>query len=149
MGKLWTEDQQLVNNIAENLLEAMTVFPKRLIHLDTLCREFDLPASQLNILFLLARQDLSISELAERTGIAKPNITPLVDALHQKELVERVPSTTDRRVVFLRLLPNGLKRIEEIRNAVSKQIGDWSVTYSRSEARELSQALATLVRLSH
>lgn len=148
MPKRWTEDSELVTSMAENLLEAMTVFPKRLIRMDALIHQFDMPLSQLQLLVLLADADLSISELAERTGIAKPNITPLVDAMSDKGLVERIHSKQDRRVVFLHLCEAGHACVAQIRDAVAQQMMEWPVQYNRSEARELNAALASIVRLT-
>lgn len=148
MPKQWTEDTGLVSSMADNLLEAMTVFPKRLLRLDELSRQFDMPLSQLQLIVLLSREDMSISALAECTGIAKPNITPLVDAMSAKHLVERIHSTKDRRVVYLHLCDEGRACMEGIREAVRQQVIDWPVQYNRSEARELNSALVSIVRLA-
>lgn len=147
MPKRWTEDSELVSTMADNLLEALTVFPKRLIRLDELIHQFNMPLSQLQMLVMLSGGDLSISELADRTGIAKPNITPLVDSLNERGMVERVHSTKDRRVVYLHLCEAGVRCVEALHAAVAAQVCAWPTDYSRSEVRELNAALASLVRL--
>lgn len=148
MAKRWMDDAVLVDSLAGNLLEALTVFPKRMLHLDVLTREFDMPLSQLQLILLLAEGDITITQLSECTGIAKPNITPLVDNLSDRMYVERIHSDKDRRVVHLHLRDEGRACLEQIREAVRRQIIAWPVKYNRSEARELNEALASIVRLN-
>lgn len=147
MPKRWTDDPNLVNSLAENLLDAMTVFPRQLIRTDELTHEFGMPMSHIQMLIMLADKDLTISELAQRTGIAKPNITPIVDVLCEKKLIERIRSTEDRRVVNLHLLDAGEKCVAGFRENMAQQALRWPVKYSRSEIRELNAALMTIIRL--
>ena len=81
MPKKWNEDAVLVGSVAENLFELLPVFPKRLVHTDALVRDHQMPFSHIQILVMLSGEDLSIGQISDRLGIAKPNITPLVDAL--------------------------------------------------------------------
>ena len=46
----------------------------------------------------IAKQPMSIRELASLLGIDPPNLTPVVDDLEQAGLVERTSHPTDRRV---------------------------------------------------
>lgn len=147
MPKRWTDDANLVNSLAENLLDAMTVFPRQMIRTDELTHAFGMPMSHIQMLIMLAGNDLTISELAMRTGIAKPNITPIVDALCEKKLIERIRSTEDRRVVNLHLLDAGQQCVAGFRENMAQQAMKWPVKYSRSEIRELNAALMTLIRL--
>ena len=147
MAKKWTEDAEILNSMATNLLDALAVFPKQLIHLDQLVREFEMPLSHIQILVVLAGGDLSIGSLSEKMGIAKPNITPLVDTLCRKQLVERIRSEVDRRVVNVHLTAEGVKLLDRVRESVSRQVTEWSIPLSRSEAKELNAALASLLRL--
>ncbi len=147
MMKKWTEDTELVDSISANLLDALAVFPKRLVQVDSLLRQFEMPMSQIQILVTLADGDLSIGQLSQQLGVAKPNITPLVDAMSARGLVERYRSLTDRRVVNVHLTEDGVALMEKIRHSVSEQIVEWPAQLSRSEAKELNTALSRLLRL--
>ena len=46
----------------------------------------------------IAKQPMSMRELASLLGVDPPNLTPVVDDLEQAGLVERTPHPTDRRV---------------------------------------------------
>lgn len=50
---------------------------------------------------------LSTSELGESLILSSGGVTRLVDRLAERALVERIPDTDDRRVVWVRLTPGG------------------------------------------
>ncbi|WP_052230356.1 MarR family transcriptional regulator [Streptomyces sp. CT34] len=57
-----------------------------------------------------------VSELAHSYGISSRAITPLIDGLEQRELVQRSPDSRDRRAVLIDLTDEGqafLARVEE------------------------------------
>lgn len=148
MAKKWTEDTELLNGMAANLLDMLAVFPKQMMHLDRLVREFGMPLSHIQILVVLSQGDLSIGSLSEKMGIAKPNITPLVDTLCEKKLAERIRSEEDRRVVNVHLMAGGAEMLEQIRASVAKQVTEWTLPMSRSEAKEMNAAFASILRLT-
>ena len=148
MPKKWNEDALLVDSVAENLFEMLPVFPKSLLHIDALVRDHQMPFSHIQILVMLAQGDMSIGQISERLGIAKPNITPLVDILRDNGLVERIRSTTDRRIVHVHLLPAGAEKLARIRSDIAAQVKEWKGNFSRSEVKELNNALASIVRLA-
>ena len=61
---------------------------------------------------------MSVSEISRRFGIAKPNITPLVDRLISAGLVERVRNKADRRVVDVYILDAGREKLREIQKVL-------------------------------
>ena len=64
--------------------------------------------AQGRILFVLWREDaLLITALAERTGLAKPTLTSMLDRLETSGLVARAANPTDRRQVLIGLTPAG------------------------------------------
>lgn len=147
MSKKWTEDEALMKSLSVNLLDALAVFPKQMLRLDALVREFDMPISHIQILTVLREGEVSIGALSERMGIAKPNITPLVDALCERDLAMRIRCMQDRRVVKVRIADDGTEMLEKIQASIARQVESWSVAMNRSEAKELNAALQTLLRL--
>lgn len=147
MPKKWNEDATLVNSLSGNLFDLLPLFPKRVIHVDELVRVHQMPFSHIQILIMLSQGPMSIGQISERLGIAKPNITPLVDNLRDDGLVERVRSEQDRRIVNVHLLPEGEKRLEAIREDIAQQVTAWRGSLSRSEAKELNNALGSIVRI--
>ncbi|RMF44469.1 MAG: MarR family transcriptional regulator [Planctomycetota bacterium] len=80
-------------------------------------RQFGLTSSQYNILRILRGEGAPLPslEIAQRMIQAVPAITGLIDRLEAAGLVQRQRSTSDRRVVFVRITPQGrslLRRID-------------------------------------
>lgn len=148
MPKRWQEDAALVEGMAGNLLGLLPVFPKRLLRVEELVRSYGMPLSHMQILILLMDGELSVGQLSQQLGIAKPNITPLVDALQDAKLVERARSQADRRVVSVRLLPTGEELLARLRQDIARQVAAWRGSLSRSEAKSLSAALGSIIRLA-
>lgn len=145
MAKKWTEDNALLESITGNLFEALPLLPKRLVRVDAITREFDMPFSHIQIICMLQGGSMSIGEISKNLGIAKPNITPLLDNLHERGLVERVRSVKDRRVVNVALLPEGEEVAQKLRETIAGQIMAWPECISPAEAKRLNNALACLI----
>lgn len=146
--KKWTNDAALVDSMAGALVDMLSLLPKRLVRTDAIVRDHGMPFSQVQILVLLADGPLSVGDISARLNIAKPNITPLVDSLRQMGLVERVRDEDDHRIVNVRVLPAGEEKLQQIRDDVRAQIISWQGEYSRSEMKELNNALATVMRFA-
>ncbi|WP_340026255.1 MarR family transcriptional regulator [Paenibacillus sp. FSL K6-1096] len=54
-----------------------------------------------------AEQGLKVSEISRYLGLTPPTVTQLINSLEAKELVERQPDPSDRRVVRIRLTKEG------------------------------------------
>src|SRR5437660_9994393 len=70
----------------------------------------DLPAAQLYALGELARDDLRMTELAGRLGLAESTVTRVIDRLGSAGLVARGTSAPDRRCGVGELSPRGRRR---------------------------------------
>lgn len=147
MAKNWTEDGMLVDAITGNLFEALPLLPKRLVRVDAITRKFDMPFSHVQILCMLAEGSMTIGDISRSLGIAKPNITPLLDNLAERELLERVRSTKDRRIVNVELLPAGVQMAADIKAAIAEQVAEWPETIGSNDAKKLNNALACLISI--
>ena len=64
----------------------------------------EITIEQWSVLYHLWKEDgLSQQELCNRTFRDKPSITRLIDNLEKQQLVNRMPSTTDRRINLVAL----------------------------------------------
>jgi len=67
-----------------------------------LFKRFDLTEQQWRVLRVLwSSERVSSAELAERTLLLQPSLVGIIDRLERKELVTRVRSVDDRRVVYI------------------------------------------------
>ena len=148
MTKKRTIDPAMIDAVAQNMFHVMPLIKKRLLHMDMVQKEHGTPLSHVQVLAML--QDagtMSVSEISRRLGIAKPNITPLVDRLYEAGYVDRQHDENDRRVVNIVLLPAGAEKLAAIRATNARQIQVKAEDLSVSEFRELSDSLSSVVRI--
>jgi long-chain acyl-CoA synthetase len=72
----------------------------------------DLSLPQYRLLAFLSQGDWAASALADRLDVSRPSVTSLVDGLVKRGLVERRPSTDDRRRVDHVLTDAGRSALE-------------------------------------
>ena len=147
MAKQWKDDQALVGAISQSLYDALPLLPKRLVRVDAITREFGMPFSHIQILCMLTDKEMTIGAISSSLGIAKPNITPLLDALHERGVLERCRSEKDRRIVNVRLLPEGQALARRLREAIAAQTNEWPDSFSTSDIKRLNNALAYLIEV--
>lgn len=98
-----------------------------------------------------SREPLSQIELANRLGVEGPSVVALVDRLVKAELVERVPSETDRRIKHVVLTAAGQQLYAKVKTAAdayrSELLG--GIDKARLQAAtELLEELQALVETS-
>ncbi|MCE5342108.1 MAG: MarR family transcriptional regulator [Eubacteriales bacterium] len=138
----------LIDSVARNLFLALPVFRKRLLHMDVIQREFNIPLSHVQVMAMLNDNgSMNVSEISRRLGIAKPNITPLIDRLIQENYVERIRDEKDHRMVNVSICPEGVKVLDLIRRKMRTLVGDWATALSVSDLRTLNESLTTIYRV--
>lgn len=148
MTKKRTIDPAMIDNVAQNMFHILPLIKKRLLHMDLVQREHGTPLSHVQVLAMLNDVGtMSVSEISRRLGIAKPNITPLVDRLYEAGYVDRQHDENDRRVVNIVLLESGKEKLDAIRATISRQIQMQVEGLSVSEFRELNESLSSVVRI--
>ncbi len=79
-----------------------------------LARDANLTPSQLRVLQLLdEHESISAGEIAAKTQLSNATITALIDRMVVRNLVARTRCNTDRRKVWLALLPDGRKALKD------------------------------------
>jgi DNA-binding MarR family transcriptional regulator len=108
-------------------------------------QEFELSPVQCHVLHLLEpEQPLPMGRLAQTLGCDASNVTGLVDRLEARGLVERQPSSGDRRVKVLRLTPSGCRMRTQLLNRMTTGSCHLS-QLSPAEQRSLVRILERLV----
>ena len=143
-----TVSTECVENIAQGIFQVQPLLKKRLVKLSAIQSEQGIPLSHVQVLAMLEEVgSMSVSEISKRFGIAKPNITPLVDRLVNAGLVDRIRSETDRRVVNIVILEEGRERLRQIQNALNAHVAGWQNTLSAEEFTRLESALADILAI--
>jgi len=87
---------------------------------------------------------LTLGELSRKRLVSGGNITCVIDNLEKEGLVERVPSTEDRRVIVAQLTPKGKKRFEETFVKHAEFVTKTASVLSEDEQATLSHLLKKL-----
>ncbi len=134
---------------AETLpIDLLLLYPlirRKLLRTDSFLKAHRLSLSHLAVLALL--QDglpATVSGLAVRLGIAKPNITPLLDRLVLEGLVSRGHSEKDRRRVSVALLPAGQALLGEFQAACSESVRQQTARLTPSDFASLVRSVQKL-----
>mgnify|MGYP001765277548 CR=1 FL=1 len=113
---------------------------------NTVLRAHDLTWTGFLVLWLLWIWDrMETRRVAENVGISKATLTGVTNTLVSRGLVERIPSTVDRRLVELTLTPAGQELMVELYpefNAAEAELVDG---IGRRDLDRLTRNLRTIV----
>ena len=142
------ERDAALEHLYDMLFQAWPLMRRRLLPSSAQQAEFGMPLSHVQVLVMLDhRGSLSITEISQSFGIAKPNITPLVDRLIEEGLVMRERNSADRRVVNVVICEKGRERLADIYRDLCDNLFDWTRTLSSEDMAAFNGALETIVRL--
>lgn len=114
--------------------------------MDVELSDCDLTAAQWQVLRVLSiHGQRKAAELAEALNQDPGAITRMVDRLEAKGLVQRLRSTTDRRVVEIELTPHGLSLAPQIADVGVRVLNYSLQDFSKAE---LAQLLSLLKKLN-
>ena len=127
-------NKEMVEQVAKTTFDVLPMLRKRLLRMDVVQAEHNVPMSHVQVLTMLGENGvMTVSEISQRLGIAKPNITPLVDRLIADGYVERRRDETDRRVVKVVLLPEGEEQLASIQETIVRHAMRWVGTIPDKE----------------
>jgi DNA-binding MarR family transcriptional regulator len=110
----------------------------------------DLTANQLAVLGTLFREgSLTIGELAAAEKVQPPSMTRTVGCLADKQLIDRTPHPTDKRVVIVSLNGAGAAVIEESRRRKEAWLNHRLKELTPAERKILRDAAPIIERISH
>lgn len=141
-------DPAVVDSIAHHIFQVVPMLKRRVAKLSALQEEQGMPMSHMQVLSMLEEVgSMSVTEISRRYGIAKPNITPLVDRLVAAGLVDRVRNAADRRVVNIVILDAGREKLKEIRSTLNEYVNGWADSISLEDYYSFERSLSEIVRV--
>ena len=102
--------------------------------------------SQYRVLWLLQERPHTSSELARHLEVTRPSITNIVDVLVHRTYAERGESATDRRVVWVRITPEGTLCMQRARRQVLTEAEALVARLSEAERAALLDGLGLLCK---
>ncbi|GAA4237331.1 MarR family transcriptional regulator [Postechiella marina] len=103
-------------------------------------KPYGISPQQFNILRILrgAGKAIKVQTIKERMVERAPNATRLMDKLHDKQLIKRLPCPEDRRVVHIEITDKGLALLTQIDKNYKNDLLE---KISEEEALQLSNLL--------
>lgn len=87
-------------------------------------KDIPLSMTQLTCLYIIKHNDgLSMSELANDLNMSNQQLTKVVDALVEFEMVERVCDENNRRKFCASIAPKGRELLQSLKEEVDKKLG--------------------------
>jgi DNA-binding MarR family transcriptional regulator len=106
--------------------------------------EFGETLAQFDLMSQLYRQPdgIRMGELSQRLMVTSGNVTGLVDRLIRKKFVERKPSGTDRRILFVTLTPLGHEAFSAMAAAHERWVTELLKPLNMKSVSQFMQLLA-------
>jgi len=135
------EREDLLQELIDRLISLM-----RKVRHDITPSEPVLSQPQLHLLFTIAlkKNGVSVSELAELTGVTPGAVTQFVNALVERDLVARESDPNDRRIVRLRVTPTARRQMEKMRREYITAAARTFDELSLDDLRILNEILSRL-----
>ena len=105
----------------------------------------DLSIIQVRLLGILRDREPGMLELARHLKLEKSSLSGLIDRAEERGLVERVPSTDDRRVSNVRVTDQGRKLSRVLEEKVNAEIAKLVGVLSRSDRDRLAKLVGQVV----
>lgn len=88
--------------------------------------------------------DMTIGDLSAKMYLANSTTTDLIDRMEKTDLVQRVRSTSDRRVVHIHLLDKGRQIIEQVIRARQQYLQEVLSNFEVEEVTEIRHRITQL-----
>jgi|SRR5690625_1376681 len=107
----------------------------------------DITTDQFTILqFVLKREFVTATQIAQTFGVGRSAITALVNRLHEKKLIERKRNQKDRRIVYLSLTEKG----EHVVTETEKKIHNFLIEkLAHFDQENIEMFLQSIEKLAH
>lgn len=112
-------------------------------HLREFLRSHDSTMPRFDVMAALHRADgeLTMTELSRRLLVSNGNTTTVIDRLESDGLVQRTPSTADRRIINVALTPAGRRQFTKLATEHEAQVDSIFGDVSAADLDALEQLL--------
>ena len=137
MGKTVAEISDLIVNFYPRLRKIFRNF--------VAIKDIPITVTQLTSLAIVAKRGrITMSDLAEELCMSNQQLTKVVDALCEFEMVERIVDNSNRRKIYAQVTPRGAQTIGDLRSEATVKINEVIGESSAEEIDKLYHSLAHL-----
>jgi DNA-binding MarR family transcriptional regulator len=133
-----------LDRVIDNLLFVLHVSHRKILRVDLSEVAGNLTRVHMGIMGMLSKRNMTVSELAKMSMVARPQMTHLVDQLVTIGCVERQPDPKDRRVINLALTDRGRELFGQMRGKLSESIRNILTGITPAELTQMEHSLETL-----
>jgi len=138
------------NHFEEMIMEVKNFyieFFKKTLIMDGRRSGFDFTLSEIKALSAFrGDKDYTMGELSKNAQVAMPSMTEMIDKLEKHEIAERYRDANDRRVVKVRLTPQGRKLRKEF---MQRRLKEMKEIFGKLSQGELNDLVKSLKRARH
>ncbi|GAA2600480.1 MarR family transcriptional regulator [Winogradskya consettensis] len=110
-----------------------------------ICAELDLTPMQATLLCAIKDEPKRMTYLAASLGMTKNALSQLVDRTERRDLVNRVGSDQDRRVIMLGVTPTGKVLADAVYAETADRLPDIAKNLTPDDQRDLERVATTVV----
>lgn len=116
--------------------------------MDSQFRYIDLTASQGILISILWREgEMRISDLSKKIGLSNSTVSGIIDRLEKQDIVKRIRSQEDRRVVYVTITDDFKKKAKKHFDEAERQLGKMINRANSEELDLILEGLDTLKKL--
>lgn len=135
-------DNHKVESIVDSLFHLIPLFKNNIMKLEVREEDKDLSPIHFHILFLLDDLgQLPMFEISRNTNVTKSNLTPIIQKLIDRGLIERVRDEKDRRVLNIDISKEGREFIEGYKDTIVKNLKTKMQNLSEDDLAKLASSL--------
>lgn len=134
--------------LASGFFELNRVLHNRMVELANDQERLEIPMSSLQIMMMIdSIGPVTISEISHSFSIAKPNVTPMIDRLAEKNYVRRDRDKGDKRIVHVALTDFGHKTIDELKNRIGSYLEMICNSFGADTSEHTQESLDAVLKI--
>lgn len=135
-------------NISSDLFNLLIYLHSKLFNPSGLAKSCSMPPSHMKVMFHLRHKGASsVSEIAKRLLISKPNMTPIIDKLLSDGYVHRYNNPDDRRIIMVELTNKGEDFLKDQAQHIKNKLADIIAPLSDEDLQKLDESVKNMLTI--
>ncbi|MFE5323347.1 MarR family winged helix-turn-helix transcriptional regulator [Paenibacillus sp. NPDC056579] len=114
--------------------------------LQTIIMDPQLNNSTISVMFQLEHQSMKMNDIADYLTITLGAATSLVDKLERQNIVERIRSVEDRRIIYVQLTDTGKEKLNSLREHIWAEANTIFANLPEEQMQEYIQTVDRITR---
>ncbi len=138
----------MINRIADEFFNMMMFLHKNAFNPNEISKKLPMPMSHFTVLHFLARNGPSIiSAIAEELQISRPNMTPIIDYLLEKDMIFKYPNPKDKRYFFVEITEKGQETLKIKGKVMKDELVSYLSKLSDEDLKSLEESIDNILKI--